>query len=215
MRDDIEAYWKERQIPYLLHFTRSENLPNILSSGLQPRSEIDNGNFCGTVNDDLRLDGRRNFNCLSIAFPNSLMFHRFKLDNPGTDWPILVVHPGIMSRRNSLFCWQNAASNEISHADGAQLGSLAAFQGLFEERDGHPARNDQFLKICDPTNLQAEVLVEGVIPPAAIYCVIFPNFPCQQQFAPIVGDRQSLVSGRRGFYGTRQYYRQWGDGKNG
>jgi hypothetical protein len=167
------------------------------------------------VNDDLRLDGRRRFNCLSITFPNSLMLHRFKSDNPGTDWPILVVHPGIMSRRNALFCWQNAASNEISQAPDADLTSLAAFQGLFEERAGHPTRAQQFLKICDPTNLQAEVMVEGVIPPTAIYCVIFPSIPCQQQYAGIGGQRQSIVSGRRGFYGTRPYYRLWGEGKNG
>lgn len=205
----------ERQIPYLLHFTRAVNLPSILATGLQPRSEIDSGTVLATTNDPLRLDARRDHNCVSISFPNSSIFHRFKLNTPDTDWPILVIHPGVMSRRNSLFCWHNAASNSISQQSAEQLSSLAAFQDLFENRDGHQTRTEQFLSSCDPTNVQAEVLIEGTISSDAIYCVIFPSVPCQQQYAPIIGTRQAIVSGRRGFYGTRQYYRQWGDGKNG
>lgn len=215
MRQEIEDFRLERDIPYLLHFTRAENLPSILANGLVPRSEIDCGQIEGATNDDLRLDGRRGYNCLSIAFPNALMFHRFKMDNPHADWPILVIHPQIMARRPTLFCWDNAASNEISQAPEANLASLDSFRGLFGEREGHPARQEQFLKSCDPTNVQAEVLVEGRIPPQAIYSLIFPSIPCQQLYAAHVGNRQTLTSDRRGFYGTRGYYRQWGHGKNG
>lgn len=215
MRQDIEDFRITRGVPYLLHFTRAQNLPGILANGLVPRVEIDAGNHCGSTNDDLRLDGRREFNCLSATFPNAPMFYRFKSDNPGVEWPIVAVHPGIMARFHTLFCWQNAATNEMSGASENDLASLAAFRNLFAERVGYPTRESQLLKHADPTHVQAEILVKGVIPPAAIYCVIFPSVPCQNQYAGIMGERQSIISDRRGFYGTREYYRQWGHGKNG
>lgn len=215
MRQDIEDFRLARQIPYFLHFTRSENLTSILEHGLRPRADLDAGACCGITNDQHRLDGRREYNCLSATFPNSTMFYRFRMDNPGTEWPILVIHPQIVSRRHTLFCWRNAASTDISSVDEAELSSLAAFQDLFAERDGHPSRVDQALKVKDPTDVQAEFLVAGTIPPQAIYCVIFPDVPSQQKFSDAVGERQSIVSDRRGFYGTRECYRKWGHGKNG
>ena len=215
MRQDIEDFRQERQIPYFLHFTRSENLPSILEHGLRPRAELDAGDCCGVTNDHHRLDGRREYNCLSATFPNSTMFYRFRMDNPGSEWPILVIHPRIISVRETLFCWRNAASNDISCKEENQLSSLAAFQNLFAELDGYESRAEQQLKINDPTDVQAEFLVKGVIPPKAIYCVIFPDVPSQQKYAEAVGERQSIVSSRRGFYGTREYYRKWGHGKNG
>lgn len=215
MRQEIEDFRVARGIPYLLHFTRAENLPSILADGLLPRSEIDGGKCIGQTNDELRLDGRRDFNCLSATFPNFLMFYRFRLDHPETEWPILAIHPQIIAKRHTLFCWQNAASNEISCVGEDQLSSVATFKSLFVERDGHPTRAEQFLKDSDPTHVQAEFLVQGTIPAAAIFCVIFPNVPCQKQYAKHVEKRQSIVSDRRGFYGTRDYYRRWGHGKNG
>jgi hypothetical protein len=86
---------------------------------------------------------------------------------------------------------------------------------MFEEREGHVTRSSQFLKISDPTHVQAEVLVEGTIPPEAIYHVIFSSYPCLRENAHLLGERKFSVSGQRGFYGTRTYYRQWGEGKNG
>jgi hypothetical protein len=184
-----------------------------MTNGIVPRAQIDCGQVEGATNDNIRLDGRRNHNCLSIAFPNSLMFYKFQNDNPGVEWPILVIHPILLSTRKALFCHDNAASGLISQVSDDDLGSLSALKGIFDERDGITSRADQFLKPCDPTNVQAEILIEGIIPAEAIYHVIYPSVPCQNQYASIIGNRKFNVSNRRGFYGTRQYYRQWGHGK--
>lgn len=213
MRQDIEDYCTERQIPYLLHFTQAANIPGIMAHGLMPRASLDDGEIAGISNDDLRLDGRRNYNCLSIAFPNAPMFHRLKQADTAIEWPILVINPSIMSRRNTLFCWKNAACNDFSHAPDEELSSINAFKRLYVEHEEVPSRADQLLKTCDPTHVQAEVMVEGRIPPSAIYAVIFPSVPCINQYRPHIGDRQVVLSSRRGYYGTRDYYRRWGVGK--
>ncbi|WP_197277757.1 DarT ssDNA thymidine ADP-ribosyltransferase family protein, partial [Novosphingobium sp. KN65.2] len=100
MRQDIRDFAVERSIPYLLHFTRAENLPSIMANGLVPRAQIDSGQVAAAANDDMRLDNRRDYNCLSVAFPNCLMFYRFQNDNPGVEWPILVINRAIMEVRN-------------------------------------------------------------------------------------------------------------------
>lgn len=213
MRQDIEDYRNAREIPFLLHFTREENTESILSHGLAPRSHIDSGNIAGTTNDPSRNDGRRSFNCLSIAFPNNKMFYKLRNDDPSVEWPILVIHPKIISVRRTLFCQTNAASGDVSGKPDDQLESLSAFKALFDDVVGCAKRAEQQLKSCDPTDVQAEVLVEGIIPPEAIYSIVFPSQPCLQRYAAFAGQRQVMVNDRRGLYGTREYYRRWGHGK--
>ena len=212
MRQEIEDFRNLRQIPYLLHFTRLESLQSIIQQGLRPREQIDNGQIAAEINDDLRLDGRRGFNCLSIAFPNSLMFHRFQQNNVGVDWPILVVNPLVMAHKHTLFCKHNAADSRISCKSDGELGSLASLAGLFEEISGHKSREDQKLKNCDPTDVQAEVLIPGVIEPQYIHAVVFPSVAAKNVSAPFMGEKTSYVNDRRGLYATRRYYRTWGAG---
>lgn len=209
MRPEIEEFCRSRKIPALLHFTRANNLPSILKNGSVPRSHIDGGNCDAQTNDPHRLDGRRNFNCLSIGFPNSDMFYKFRMQSPGVDWPIILFHRDIMWSMNALFCWRNAASQDISSRDQDSLRSLVALQELYEERKGFPTRGEQFLIDYDPTNVQAEVMVEGVIPPEKIRGIIFPNKSSQQLYKDIVGDLKTYVSNRAGFYSDRKFYRKY------
>lgn len=213
MREDIKEFCKERQIPYLLHFTRSENLQSILANGLQPRSVIDTGHVAATVNDASRFDERRDCSCLSISFPNYKMFWPLRKDSPGVEWPLLVIHPKVLWAMDCMFCRTNAASNSISTVADGQLQTLEAFRSMFAESDLPPKRADEFLKVCDPTDVQAEVLVRGVIPPAAIYAVVFQSVPDMNFHKAACGERQTLTNDARGLYGKRQYYRQHGHGR--
>jgi hypothetical protein len=173
---------------------------------------IDGGQIVADANDDKRLDGRRGYNCLSISFPNSLMFHRFQQNNVGVDWPILVIHPIVMAHKKSLFCKHNAADAKISSVADNELGKIESFVGMFDEITGHTSRADQKLKSWDPTDVQAEVLIEGVIDPSYIHSVVFPGAASKNLSTEILGDRKAYVNDRRGLYATRRYYRTWGAG---
>ena len=141
------------------------------------------------------------------------MFHRFQQNNIGVDWPILVIHPVVMSHKPAIFCRHNAADARMSCKSDLELGSLASFAGLFDEIPGHQTREDQKLKICDPTDVQAEVLIPGVIEPQYIYAVVFPSTAAKNACAPFMVDKTSYMNDRRGLYATRRYYRTWGAGK--
>ena len=62
---------KERQIEWLFHFTRAENLPNIMEFGLMPRSKLETFEINFSHNDDYRFDNCTDAVCASIEFPNN------------------------------------------------------------------------------------------------------------------------------------------------
>lgn len=110
-----------------------------------------------------------------------------------------------------MFCFTNAAKTSISEKSDEDLKSLESFRAMYEE--AQVGVREDCLKVCDPTDVQAEVLVAEVIPPEAIYAIVFPSNPCLRTFHAHAGGRELLVNCRRGLYGTREYYRRWGYGK--
>lgn len=215
MKRDIHEVYREREIPYLLHFTRPENLESILEIGLQPRANIDLGVVPhASVNDASRHDGRRDRNRLSISFPNYKMFFPLRSSNPGIEWPVLVIDPKVLWTMDCLFCCNNAASNNISSKPDHELSTADTFKNIFIEPQGSNLRTNEGLKPCDPTDVQSEVLVKGVISPDLIYAVVFQSEIERRKYLPYCGRRSTHVQNERGFYGKREYYRKWGLGKD-
>jgi hypothetical protein len=211
--EEIASVARSRVIGYLLHFTCTANLASILQFGLVPRSQLPKKVAQFTINDALRWDGRQDYNCTSIAFPNAPMLYSFMQRDANIKWPIAVLSPSLLVEKDVLFCKHNAADKRISVQTSDELGSIDAFRGMFAEIGGHASRADQSLKSCDPTDVQAEVLIRGVIEPKYITSVVFPDEATSTEFKYKMGTRQSIVHGRNGLYGTRIYYRKWGLGR--
>ena len=64
---EIRCLITDRKIPYLVHFTRAENLHSIFESGILPRALLAPGFL---HNDEMRLDGFPESSSLSVSFPN-------------------------------------------------------------------------------------------------------------------------------------------------
>ena len=60
-----------------LHFTPFENVGSILKYGIMSNEEINKKDFHSLKVDNNRFDGRENFICTSVSFPNSRLL-RFK-----------------------------------------------------------------------------------------------------------------------------------------
>jgi hypothetical protein len=163
----IEAFATERQIRFLMHFTRLENLDSILAKGLVPRDQLEKEDGC---NDDVRLD-RTNAICASIEFPNYLMFYKLRQQNPGTEWVVLVINASVLWSTRVAFCQCNAASNVVTAIPLEDRMSLQAFQemyGDFEEK----RRASLDIPVKYPTHPQAEVLLLDGVSRNAILGVI-------------------------------------------
>lgn len=212
MREDILELVRDRKIPFLTHFTRLENLASTMQHGLLPRADVTRHAADAITNDGLRLDGRQEYNCLSVSFPNSLMFYRFRKDNVGSEWVVLLLPPVLLGRSGALFCKHNAADSRISSTDACALSTPAALAAMFDEIPNHQSRADQRLKDKDPTDVQAEILLPGRIEPEMIKAVVFPSKATRDANLGIIGDRTPYVSDQRGMYATREYFRRWGGG---
>ncbi|EGL53081.1 hypothetical protein MAMP_00274 [Methylophaga aminisulfidivorans MP] len=164
-KEKIKGIVEKRNINYLVHFTRIENLPKILENGLKSRTSLQLDGVGGLMNDTLRLDNVNDAISTSISFPNYKMFYRKQIQFPHADWAVIKLEPSILWELDCAFCYSNAAGKASTKLTLDARRSAAAFEKMFDENLGNTVR--QSLKIPDnyPTDPQAEVLVlEGISP---------------------------------------------------
>lgn len=213
-RQAIQAHATAIQVPYLLHFTRVTNLPSIMAHGLYPIARAHEIGTAPDVNDQLRLDGYRNGTSVSIAFPNSQMFYKYRKDcqdnGEDVDWAVLVLHPAALWTKDCAFCRHNAADARISGLPLVGLKTPQAFTGMFDEIEGHTSREEQKLKGFDPTDVQAEVLIFDVIEPQYILGAVFEKAAVRDAYAAHLGERKSyLHANNKGMFASRGYARKY------
>lgn len=178
-----------KEISALVHFTRLENLPSIMANGIQSRAVIDSphNHINGLTNDTIRVDGKTNANCLSISYPNCSMLYKLKKDNPGTSWVVIAIKPEVLLTKQCLFYPTNAACNQVRHLGPINFSGPVALLRMFDEtvagkivtvRSEHP-----YLLPRDPTDVQAEVLVFGVVEPQFIIGCIFERESHRAEFS--------------------------------
>lgn len=172
----IRAVAREREIPCLVHFTRAANLPDILRHGIVPIADAHSFGLSPLINDQLRLDRCRDASSLSIGFPNSLMFYKYRCQKNDNDWVVLELDPAVLWSKPALFCSQNAALHTMREQSREQRASVDALRGMYAEVVGKHERQHQLLRRYDPTDVQAEVLVVDVIEPQFIQRAVF-NHP--------------------------------------
>jgi hypothetical protein len=139
------------------------------------------------------------------------MFYAYMTEDQTVPWVVLLLRPELLVEDRVLFCPHNAADNRVSQVEDEMFQGVAALNSMFAEIEGLPSRTDQNLKPADPTDVQAEVLVRGVIDPADLDGVVFQTQAAAQQFDGAALKR--YVSDRRGLFGDRNFYRTWGKGK--
>lgn len=82
---------------------------------------------------------------------------------------------------------------------------------MFDEIEGGLSRAEQRLKISDPTDVQAEVLVFDVIEPQYILGVIYEKAAVRDAHAHLLGERKAYIhANSKGMFASRKYDRTWG-----
>lgn len=208
-RQAIRQFATELEIPYLLHFTRAVNLPSIMEHGIYPIARVDEIDAEPQINDQHRLDGRLNGTSISIAHPNCQMLYKYRMDDESVDWAVLVLRRSVLWQKECAFCRHNAADARISRQPLEALTTEAAFRGMFDEIDGLTSREEQKLKVYDPTDVQAEVMVFDVIEPDFIRGIVFNSKEAKDAYSHLLTEEQKawLHAKSKGLFGTRSYSR--------
>lgn len=158
----------KRGIKYVWHFTRLENLDSILLNGIVPRSVLEEIEADVCYNDACRLDGQKGASCFSIAHPNYKMFYALRQQNLKQEWVVIACESSILWLKDCAFCYENAASNNVTAIALEDRKGIYAFENLFSPAVGKPSREELKLPADCPTNPQAEVLIFGTIEPQYI-----------------------------------------------
>jgi len=167
----IQDEVKKRNITRLCHFVHTNKLLHILNSeeGIRAVNFIEYDIL--KQNDELRLDGKKDFINCSIEYPNYWYFRKVENNDAiFSDWAIVFIDPITISFATTEFCPVNAAKRY-----GAYIGKgYNVFKSIFDEQIERQRRTPQMLTNV-PTDDQAEVLVYKNIPRKYITGIAFKN----------------------------------------
>jgi len=203
----MENEIKKREIDYLWHFTRLENLDSILRNGLIPRADLEARAAQVKYNDQYRIDGYKEANCLSLGHANYKMFYSLRQQNTAQVWVVVAVIPEVLLTKDCAFCHENAASSNVTSIPIQERKGIDAFQRMFEPVDGKPDRDDLGLPDDCPTNPQAEILVFDTIEPELIVGAITPSKALETELIEKYTNFEFLY--HRGHYSARKDYEYW------
>ena len=211
LKQELETRVRALELPYLVHFTRVENLPSIMQHGLCSITTLRDKQIDFRFNDHLRLEGQPHAICLSIGHPNDKMFASYRWKSPDQGWAVVVVDRCVLWSLDTAFCNHNAADKRIRQRSLGDLKTVAAFDNLFIPLSNLPSREESRLLPYDPTDVQAEVLVFDTLLPEFISGVVFSDPQSLHTYKDcIAGKPVQIHTESRGFLGARAYARKSG-----
>lgn len=170
-----------RNIKFFVHFTRIENLSNILNNGLIPVSMQEKMRINSVHNDEQRLDSQLDCTSCSVTFPNYKLFYFFrKTKFPDAKWAIIVLNPDVLFSPDNIvyFCPTNAASVLPKTSNLDELCYAKSFEDMFKQLITTKENKKIYrssLKIADymTTDPQAEILISDIIDKKHIFLICF------------------------------------------
>lgn len=166
---EISDVISQRNLKSLVHFTRLDNLDNILKNGIIPRANLANKSY--VYNDDYRYDNKLDYSCFSLSFTNDKMFYTLRLNNPDTTWVIILLNVNLLINKPCLFYPCNAASNLVRN--NTNLNDFQGGEAL--EKMFYSEGREEYLTDKFPTDSQAEVMIHGIITPDNITGIIMSD----------------------------------------
>ena len=170
---EAERFLYDRGVTALVHFTKAENLLGIFTHGLVPNSGLKRIGKEECINDNIRLDGHRDANCLSIQFPNYKMFYSLRKKST-SDWVVLCLKPELLNEYKAAFFPTNAASNAMRFQK-IQFNNSKGLASMYSDSLYGNNRKDLGIPDSYTTDPQAEILVFGTIKPEYIFQVVFDS----------------------------------------
>lgn len=163
-----------------VHFTDEDNLDSILKNGILSLKEIEKRGIASKTNDERRLDRALDYISISIKRPNKILLNDFK--NKGSiKKPIYIyLNPfsvlsfyGLM---DIIFCDKNAAARACEKGNSwLDFENIFAPSKQYQTTTNSFSYNRQGKEKYEPTDRQAEILVQNCIPENAIAFILDSN----------------------------------------
>ena len=169
-RNSIKKVISARQIKYLVHFTRLENVVNIFRHGILSRDECEKLNLESMCSDQHRFDDLTTRICLSISFPNYKMLFNKTNGMTSPEYCLIFINPRVLYINHCLFSQGNAASKSFRDAAVVDGWNGFALEKMFHNHNNK--RSLSGIPSCFPTDPQAEVLLKGLIDSQEILAIV-------------------------------------------
>ena len=94
------------------------------------------------------------------------MFYKYRCLDPAASWAVLLFDPVLLTGGSAVFCSTNAASSLMYNRTIEERRKIGSFAGLFNpevQTSRGTVRRIASHQPCWPTDVQAEVLVPGMI----------------------------------------------------
>lgn len=159
---------RHRDIRFLLHFTLTRNLSNIVQHGILPREMLYPAEFTAYAGAQHRLDASDQAVSFSISGASQKIFSAKSRDSKQAEWVMLFIDPSILWTHNCRFCFRNAATREMLDHRGF-LGGPWAFEQMFSDKmaptrfKGQAYREETGIPSFLPTDPEAEVQIIGSV----------------------------------------------------
>lgn len=169
-----------KNLSYFVHFTDEDNLVFILNNGILSRKETKKRGIASKTNDGRRLDGALDYISVSITHPNKIVLNTF-INKGSIKKPIYIyLDPfsvlSLYGFMDIIFCDKNAAASACEKGN-----SWLDFENIFApSKEYHTLTNSFSYNRLDkekyePTDPQAEILVQNCIPKDAIAFILDSN----------------------------------------
>ena len=181
----------EKKIEKLIHFTNVNNLESILEFGIIPRETLENDNIKFEHTDSERRENKKNCTSLSIEYPNFYMLS-FKKRKHSAVYVILVLNAIsiLLNDTRKYYVYKNAASSNVQDWI-EKLVEPRYFRNMFQDDFFYYKRNS-CLPSYIPTDPQAEILVNGIIPSNDILEIHFETNDDYNTFISNVKNKEIL-----------------------
>ena len=184
---------RRRKVSRLCHFTKLESLESITKKGVLPQQQLRQQNLSNFIQDHnmANKEGHTNFVRCSVEYPNLFNLDFFQntqqqTSNSAIQWVVLLLNPNLLTRPGTKFCDTNAATENGTRIQPGTNGFKAMYKKVVNLPNHSPVkRANKHLMSC-PTNLQAEVLIEGKIDFANVLAVVVYDQQTQQNAQQIV-----------------------------
>lgn len=149
---------QDRNISNLVHFTKVDNLENILEFGIFSIDTLSLLDINYSESDLYRYDNKKNKISTSISYPNYKMFYKKRMEDPTIDWAIINIDTNLLLHKLNTEFYKTNAANGIYFYDDDTHTSNEDLENMF-----YDDVKRVYLPKYYTTDPQAEVLVDTSI----------------------------------------------------